>query len=121
MSKLLFRLNGVSNEEANDVRKILIDNSIDFYETSSGNWGVSMSAIWLKDECQFQKARALLDAYQIERIVRVKKEHASLRNEGKHNTTISLIKQNAMGFISYLVMAALVIYFSIRLILDLAQ
>ena len=121
MSKLLFRLNGVSDEEARDVRKILIDNSIDFYETSSGNWGVSMSAIWLKDERQFQKARGLLDAYQIERIVKVRKELNSLRNEGKHNTTISLIKQNPIGFISYLVMAVLVIYLSVRLIVDLAQ
>ena len=39
MAKILFRLNGVSDDEANDVRELLSNNAIDFYETSPGNWG----------------------------------------------------------------------------------
>jgi hypothetical protein len=39
MAKILFRLNGVSDEEANDVRELLANHAIDFYETSAGNWG----------------------------------------------------------------------------------
>ena len=64
MAKILFRLNGVPDDETNDVRELLTNNAIDFYETSSGNWGVSMPAIWLSDDDQFEKAKALLDAYQ---------------------------------------------------------
>ncbi len=86
MAKILFRLNGVPDDEANDVRELLADNAIDFYETSPGNWGVSMPAIWLTDESQFQKARALLDVYQNERTVRMKEEYARLKRQGKHKT-----------------------------------
>jgi len=48
MSKILFRLNGVSDDEAEEVRELLASNNIDFYETSPGNWGVSMPAIGLE-------------------------------------------------------------------------
>ena len=62
MAKIIFRLNGVPDDEARDVRELLANHAIDFYETSAGNWGVSMPAIWLKDDGQFEQARALLDA-----------------------------------------------------------
>lgn len=38
-AKILFRLSGVPDDEADDVRMLLTDNAIDFYETSAGNWG----------------------------------------------------------------------------------
>ncbi|SFE90610.1 DUF6164 family protein [Nitrosomonas sp. Nm166] len=121
MSKILFRLNGVSDEEAHDVRQLLADHEIDFYETSPGNWGVSMPAIWLKDEHQFQKARALLDAYQNERVIRVREEYVRLKQEGKNTTFLGTIKQNPVSFIVHLVLTILVLYLSARLILDLAR
>lgn len=121
MPKILFRLNGVSDEEAHDVRQLLADHEIDFYETPPGNWGVSMPAIWLKDERQFQQARALLDVYQKERVIRMRKEYARLKQEGKNTTFIGTIKQNPVSFIVHLVLTILVLYLSVRLILDLAR
>ncbi len=120
MSKILFRLNGVSDEEANDVRELLIHNAIDFYETSAGNWGVSMAAIWLKDENQFQRARTLLDTYQSERATRMREEYTRLKQQGKHKTLIASIRQSPVLFTVHLALAILVIYLSIRLVLDLA-
>ncbi len=64
MSKLFFKLNGVPEDEADDVRGLLEDADIDFYETSAGNWGVSLAAIWLNDEAQLERAQSLLDEYQ---------------------------------------------------------
>ncbi|WP_297325884.1 DUF6164 family protein [Nitrosomonas sp.] len=120
MAKILFRLNGVPDDEANDVRELLADNAIDFYETSAGNWGVSMPAIWLTDESQFQKARALLDAYQNERTDRMQEEYARLKRQGKHKTLIDAAMQNPVLFTVHLALAMLVIYLSARLVLDLA-
>ena len=60
MSILIFRLNGVGDEEADDVRQILIDNKLAFYESSAGRWGISVAAIWLQDESQADRAQALL-------------------------------------------------------------
>jgi len=50
MSKILFRLNGVSEDEIEDVRELLTEHDIDFYETPPGNWGISMPAIWVKED-----------------------------------------------------------------------
>jgi hypothetical protein len=121
MAKILFRLNGVSDDETNDVRELLTNNAIDFYETSPGNWGVSMPAIWLSDDDQFEKAKALLNAYQDERTVRMREEYARLKREGKNKTFIDAVMQNPAHFTIHLALALLVIYLSVTLILDLAK
>lgn len=121
MSKLLFKLNGVSDDEANDVRTLLNDNDIDYYETSGGNWGVSMPAIWLKDAGQFEKARSLLDDYQKERTVRMREEYARLKRDGKNITFFDTIRQKPVQFIIHLAITLLVIYLSVRLVLDIGE
>jgi hypothetical protein len=67
MAVLIFRLNGVSEEEAQDVRELLLDNALDHYETSAGRWGVSVAGLWLVNEEDKLRARELIDAYQLER------------------------------------------------------
>lgn len=119
MSKILFRLNGVSDDEAEEVRELLASNNIDFYETSPGNWGVSMPAIWLRDASQFKQARSLLDDYQQERGIRIREEYTRLKKEGKHKTFADAIRQHPVRFTVHLALAMLVIYLSITLVIDL--
>ncbi|AEJ00250.1 hypothetical protein Nit79A3_0362 [Nitrosomonas sp. Is79A3] len=121
MAKILFRLNGVSDDETNEVRELLTNNAIDFYETSPGNWGVSMPAIWLSNDDQFEKAKALLNAYQNERTVRMREEYARLKREGKNKTFVDAVLQNPVRFTINLALALLVIYLSFMLVLDLAK
>ncbi|UJP04462.1 MAG: DUF6164 family protein [Nitrosomonas sp.] len=121
MAKILFRLSGVSDEEAGDVRELLIRHEIEFYETSAGNWGVSMAAIWLQDGTQFERARALIDAYQVERVVKMRQAHAQLKREGKHKTFLQAVSRNPISFTVHLALAMLVIYLSVQLVLDLAK
>lgn len=119
MAKILFRLNGVPEDEANEVRELLIDNEISFYETSAGNWGVSMAAIWLEDESQFDRARAVIDAYQCERAIRMRAEHEQLKREGRNQTFGKAIRQKPLSFTVHVAMVLLVLYLSIKLVLDL--
>ena len=121
MSKILFKLNGVPDDEADDVRALLADNGIDYYETSAGNWGVSMPAIWLKDAAQFKKARALLDEYQEARTIRMREEFERLKKEGKNKTLLDSIKEKPVQFMFYLGLAVLVIYLSVRLVIDIGE
>lgn len=121
MAKILFRLNGVSDDETNDVRELLTNNAIDFYETSSGNWGVSMPAIWLSEDSQFEKAQALLNAYQNGRTIKMREEYARLKREGKNKTFVDSVVQNPVRFTIHLSLALLVIYLSVMLVLDLAK
>ncbi|ASP37209.1 hypothetical protein CHH28_00250 [Bacterioplanes sanyensis] len=72
MAKLLFRLNGVDESEADEVRALLEE--FDTYETHAGRWGLSVAAIWLKDEDAFDDARAVIDDYQQQRSERLQQE-----------------------------------------------
>jgi len=50
MAVQLFKLKGVPEDEAEDIRNLLTNHYIDHYETPAGNWGISMPAIWLNKE-----------------------------------------------------------------------
>lgn len=78
MAKLLFRLNGVSDDEANEVRALLAEHEFDVYETDAGRWRISVAAIWLRNNADYDKARALLDEYQHERGIRIRAEAQNL-------------------------------------------
>ena len=42
MAMLLFKLNNVPDDEAMDVRQLLDDNGIHYYETDAGRWRVGV-------------------------------------------------------------------------------
>lgn len=67
MATLVFRLKYVPDEEADDIRQLLTDHEIVFYETSAGRWQVSMAGLWVKDKEQAAKALALIREDQIAR------------------------------------------------------
>lgn len=121
MSKLLFKLRGVPEDEADEIRELLTENEIDFYETSPGNWGFSMPGIWLNDESQFENARALLDAYQKERVIRVREEYAQLKREGKNRTFLDWVIENPIPFIFYVAIIGAVLYLQFLLVVNIGE
>ncbi len=64
MSKLLFKMYGVPDDEIEDVRELCEVNNFAIYETEVGRWGIGLAAIWLSDETQYESAKAILDEYQ---------------------------------------------------------
>jgi len=121
MSKILFRLSGVSEDEASEVRALLEEHEIDFYETTAGNWGVSLAAIWVRDESQCESARTLLDKYQQERTARMKAEYAQLKGTGQNKTIVDNMKDKPIQMVFCILVVGLIVYLSIRLITDLGQ
>lgn len=71
MAALLFHLKDVPADEADEVRAVLHEANIDFYETTGGTvalaLGLSTPAIWVKDAADKARARALIDEYQASR------------------------------------------------------
>lgn len=121
MAVRLFSLHNVPDDEAEDVRELLRSNEIDFYETPAGNWGVSVSSIWLHDENELEKARALIANYQQERLNRVREEYAQFGRTGKHRTIGDVIRENPLRFVVYLAAIAAVLYFSTKPFLDIGK
>lgn len=76
MARLLFKLAQVPDDEAQDIRALLDEHQISYYETNAGFFRIGLDAIWLADGTQEERARELLRAYQTERAISQKQNYA---------------------------------------------
>ena len=122
MPELLFRLNHVPEDEAEDIRDLLNAHGIDFYETSAGKWGFSVAAIWLRDEDMpyFEQARALIDDYQRQRVERVREEYRKQREQGMRPGLWRSIRSHPLRYLVVFALLAFMVYVSIVPFLGLA-
>ncbi len=114
MAKMLMNLRGVPDEEAEEVRALLRRHDIDFYETAPNHWGLTMGAIWLRDESQAEEAKRRLAEYQEERQARMRAEYERRRREGNAETMVSLFLRDPLRVAIYLALVGVILYFSIR-------
>ena len=82
MAVLLLNLRDVPDDEAADVRALLEEHAIDFYETEPNRWGISAGAIWISEDCDAPRAMELMARYQDERKARVRVELEEARRDG---------------------------------------
>ena len=111
MPVMLFKLRGVDEEEAEEIRELLTQHEIDFYETTNGRWGLGFAAIWLDDESVFAQAKSLIDQYQINRFKLAREEYEQLRLAGKQQTFWRNFKANPIQVILILIAVIIVSLF----------
>lgn len=109
MAELLFKLNGVPEDEAFAVRELLTDAGIDFYETHAGNWGVSLAAIWLKDDSELERAKALLQEYQERRLLAVRAQ----AKDHPPETLWQRWSRYPLQVVAALILVGAILYFSV--------
>jgi hypothetical protein len=109
MAVLIFRLNGVSDEEAQDIRDLLSDNALESYETSAGRWGLSVAALWLVNDDDKVRARELIDAYQLER----QRYFEELKIDAPPETFADRLRQSPLTVIFYSLLAATILFLSL--------
>lgn len=114
MSIILLNLRGVPEDEAQEIRALLAERGIQFYETPTSHWGISTGAIWLKDESQQAAARQIMARYQQERQESARDCHARLKREGGAETLAGKIRDQPFRVMLYLAIVAIILYFSIR-------
>lgn len=113
MAKLLFRLRNVPEDEAADVRELLATHAISFYETSAGNWGISMPGLWLHHHADYPAARALLDDYQHQRVQRMRAQYHADKAAGTADTMFTLLRREPARVVAYLFIVVAVAAISI--------
>ena len=111
-------MRNVPGDEAQEVRELLENNGIEYFETFAGNWGISLPALWLRKEEQFEKARQILDEYQNTRSLRVREEYELQRERGEVRTMWHSFIENPLRFVVYLSLAGLVLFFSLQFFLS---
>jgi len=118
MAAKLFKLRDVPDDEAADIRQLLQQHGIDFYETEAGGWGISVPAIWIHDESRLDEASALIEAYQQQRTLRIKAEYKQMKAEGRHQTVGDKIRQHPLQAILFFLMSLFVLYVSLAPFID---
>jgi len=113
MSKLLFKLNQVPDDEALDIRQLLEENEIEFYETDCGRWGLGFAAIWLQQKKQFEQARRLIDQYQQDRSSSLRDNLQAEINQGRQISKLEAFKQTPIRSSVLIIFAGLLAYFTV--------
>lgn len=113
MSHLLFKLNSVPEEEANEVRQLLEDSEIDFYETDAGRWGLGYAAIWTRDATVVDRAKEDIQQYQLERYKRVKAEHDAQEQSGEKVSRLDFFLMSPVKFSLLVIFTILLAYFTV--------
>ena len=121
MAKLIFKLKSVSYDEADDIKNLLTENKIDFYESPAGNWEISMHALWLNDETQYTQAKQLIDEYQVKRSQRIRLETQQKIDQGEYETFIQRLFNKPIQFFITLAIIIFILYFSIMPFLGIGQ
>lgn len=109
MAKLLFRLNGVSDDEANEVRQLLDEAGFDTYETDAGRWRISLAAIWLRNDADFGRARALIEDYQQQRSARLQEEFQQRLHSGDIPGIWQRFRERPVDFVAVAAAIALIL------------
>ena len=119
MAILIFKLRHVPDDEAEDVRNLLAEHGIESYETTAGNWKISMPGIWLKNDDQLCHAKALLEDYQKKRYQRARQEFENLQSKGETKTFWKNFLENPLQVTFYLGLIAIVLFLSLQFFLSL--
>lgn len=119
MAILFFSLRGVPEDEATDIRELLTANEIDYYETSAGNWGISMPAIWLHQKDDLAKIQPLFDEYQRQRALTQRALYEELKQQGKAGGFLHHNIKKPLQFLIYSGVIFLTGYISIKWLFEL--
>ena len=115
MAKLLLKMRLVPDDEAADVRAMLDAARIPWYETEPSRWGVSHGGIWLRDDEDEPRAKALMAEYQAGRRERARAERAAALRDGTAETFGDVLRReplrvllSILGIVAALAVLALV-------------
>lgn len=121
MAMMLFRLNGVPDDEADGVRALLSEHKVETHETNRGFWGIGLAAIWLtaNDRKEYLRARELIDAYQDDHAARARAERDA--NWRGHLPELwQQFRRNPVSMLSFCLLALAIVYFSLMPFFNIA-
>lgn len=121
MPKFIFNLKSVPYDEADDVKNLLAENNIEFFESPPGNWGVSVHALWLQDDAQRVQAKQLIKEYQLQRSEQLRLEIQQKRENGELETFLQRILSQPIQFIGMAAIIFLILYVSIMPFLEIGK
>lgn len=114
MPELVFRLRNVPDDESEDVRRLLHENNIEWYETTAGNWGIAMPALWVSRQEDVQQARQLIEQYQSKRSASMRTLYEQKLADGEVQSFARRIKQHPIRITGIILFCLFIVYVMIN-------
>ena len=121
MAAKLISLRDVPDEEAEGICEMLTRHHIDFYVTPHSRWGISAPIIWIEDELQLERAKALLDNFQEAWTERERAAYTERVANNQQPTLLGTPLQHPIRMLALLAFAGVIAYFSIVPFIELGQ
>jgi len=102
MSKLLLNLRNVADDEIQDVTALLDQAGIAHYRTEPSPWGISWGGIWIREDDDLARARALMGPYQQARGERMRAQRQAALRDGSAETFASLLQRRPLFVLAVL-------------------
>ncbi len=96
MAKLLLNMRMVPEDEAADVRAFLDAHGIAHYDTAPSRWGISYGGIWVRDDGDIDRAKALMADYQARRGASARQAHAQAMRDGSAETFADIARREPL-------------------------
>lgn len=109
VAKLLLNLRDVPDDEADEIRALLEERGIAFYETPPNRWGISAGGIWVRNEGDVPNARRLMVEYQAQRHEKARGEYRAAKREGKADTIWGSFRESPLTAIAALLGIVLIV------------
>lgn len=119
MPILVFRLRNVPEDEADDIRTLMDDNELDWYETSAGNWGIAMPGIWIRNDEDRYKARQLIDVYQHGRQASMRDNYHQELEQGRVVSFTQRLREHPLRVAGLVLFCLFILFVSINPFLQL--
>lgn len=114
-------LRGVPDDELDDICALFEEHKVPFHITPPGNWNISAGAIWVDVDDQYERACTLLNGYQLQRYQQARKKLSDSEQSGEQSNLLSKLYENPLRFLSYLIIIAAVLYFSVIPFTDIGK
>ena len=113
MPHLLYKLNSAPEDEVIDVRRLLDDNDINYYETDAGRFGISLAAIWLPGGVDPEPAIALVDSYKEQRSLQAREIYQQQQRDGTAETFLLKALHSPIRTVIFFAAIVCILYFSV--------
>lgn len=110
MSRLLLNLRHVPDDEADDVRNLLDEAGIEWYETPIGRWGIGLGGIWVRDRSEHPRARELLRDYGRKRFEQARTDRAERARRGELESIVHRLFRDPVGVVLRLAAVAFIVF-----------
>lgn len=109
MSRLLLNLRHVPDDEADEVRTMLDEAGVTYYETPPNRWGITSGGIWVRSPEELPRAKALMAEYQDERRARALADREARRQAGELEGFWEGFRNNPGPYLAALAVAVLIV------------